>query len=160
MDVSEVRYLFGYDRWATQRILARLDGTEPGVWTATDVVGDRGLGSILVHMLGSHQRWHRLFEGSEERPRPELEPLPTPSELAERWIAELDAFDGFLDGLTPRFLTEVREGLSGTVMLLHLANHGTQHRSEAALLLTQAGRSPGDLDLMDYAELQVADGHL
>ena len=37
-------------------------------------------------------------------------------------------------------------------MLAHLVNHGTQHRSEAALLLTQAGRSPGELDLIVYLE--------
>jgi uncharacterized damage-inducible protein DinB len=40
-------------------------------------------------------------------------------------------------------------------MLLHLANHGTQHRSEAAVLMTAAGHSPGDLDLWDYAESQA-----
>ena len=37
-------------------------------------------------------------------------------------------------------------------MLTHLLNHGTQHRSEAAALLTQAGRSPGELDLIVYLE--------
>ncbi len=35
-------------------------------------------------------------------------------------------------------------------VLLHLANHGTQHRSEVAAELTRAGRSPGDLDYMVY----------
>ena len=29
--------------------------------------------------------------------------------------------------------------------LAHLANHSTQHRSEVAEMLTQMGRSPGDL---------------
>jgi uncharacterized damage-inducible protein DinB len=60
--------------------------------------------------------------------------------------------------MTPSFLAHVYDGVAVHVMLLHLANHGTQHRSEAAILLTQAGRSPGDLDLIDYAEALVARG--
>jgi uncharacterized damage-inducible protein DinB len=36
--------------------------------------------------------------------------------------------------------------------MVHVLNHGTQHRSEAAVLLTELGRSPGDLDLVDFLE--------
>jgi uncharacterized damage-inducible protein DinB len=36
--------------------------------------------------------------------------------------------------------------------LLHQANHAQQHRSEAALLLTRAGCSPGALDLLVYVD--------
>jgi uncharacterized damage-inducible protein DinB len=43
-------------------------------------------------------------------------------------------------------------------MLAHLANHGTQHRSEAATLLTAIGRSPGDLDMIFYAEEIAGEG--
>jgi len=33
-------------------------------------------------------------------------------------------------------------------MLLHVANHGTQHRSEVAAMLTAFRYSPGELDFV------------
>ena len=41
--------------------------------------------------------------------------------------------------------------------LLHQVNHATQHRSEAALLLTRFGFSPGWLDLLVYVDQQSAE---
>ena len=51
-----------------------------------------------------------------------------------------------------RVARRARDGVPYWQALAHVVNHGTQHRSEAATLLTAAGRSPGDLDMIFFAE--------
>lgn len=60
--------------------------------------------------------------------------------------------------LTDGFVGHVHEGLPVWQMLLHVVNRGTQHRAEAAALLSAEGRSPGELDLNHFAEDQAAGG--
>ena len=152
MQADEIRFLFAYDRWATRRVLTVLDGLDPAVWTRTHVVGDLGLGAILVHHLGASQRWRHGFQDSGESPEPEGEPLPTIDQLRERWEAEWAAVDAWLPTVTDGFVGYVHRGVPVWQMLVHVVNHGTQHRAEAAALLTAEGRSPGELDLINYAE--------
>lgn len=151
MRLDDIRYLFGYDSWATRRVLAAAEGVDEEVWGAAGVVGDRGLGAILVHQLGAHQRWRHGLSGSDRSPRPEREPLPTPATLATAWAAEWAALETWLGGLSDEWLATRDEGIPFWQMLAHVVNHGTQHRAEAAALLTQAGRSPGDLDMIFFA---------
>jgi uncharacterized damage-inducible protein DinB len=152
---ADLAWVFAYDRWATRRILAVIDGLPPAVWGATGIVGERGLGSILVHQLGAHQRWRLGLGGDDEaaeRTRPERQPLPSPDGLARAWATEWDAMEAWLTTLTDEWLDERGDGVPMWQMLLHVVNHGTQHRSEAATILTEAGRSPGDLDMIFFAE--------
>jgi uncharacterized damage-inducible protein DinB len=77
---------------------------------------------------------------------------------AERWQAEWVAVDAWLPPLTDEVVQYVHDGVPIWVMLVHVVNHGTQHRAEAATILTAHGRSPGELDLINYAEEQAGSG--
>ena len=152
MKVEEVHWLFAYDRWATRRVLAVTDGLDEASWTMPNLVGERGLGGILVHHLGASQRWRHAFQETGEEPAPEREPLPSIEDLMQRWEAEWARVDAWLPTATQAFIDHVVDGVPVWQMLIHVVNHGTQHRSEAAALLTAKGRSPGELDLINYAE--------
>lgn len=152
MRPDEIRYLFAYDRWATEKVLDVLDDIPDAVWSSSDVVGERGLGSILVHQLGAAQRWRHGIQGTGEEPVPEDEPLLTIDGLQTRWQAEWEAVDGWVPTISQELLDHVHEGIAVWQMLAHVINHGTQHRSEAAALLTGTGRSPGEIDMIFYAE--------
>jgi uncharacterized damage-inducible protein DinB len=148
--------LFEYDRWATRRVLAALDGIDEATWSAPNAIDERGLGAILVHQFGAHGRWRIGLSGGSGRIQPEREPLPTIAELRSRWDAEWRALDAWLDTLDDAALSRLEDGVSVWQCLAHVVNHGTQHRSEAAALMTAAGASPGELDMIFFAEERAA----
>jgi uncharacterized damage-inducible protein DinB len=161
MRVDDVRYLFAFDRWATGRILDAIerDGRlDEATWAAPNMIDERGLGAIMVHHLGATQRWRNGLAETGETPRPEKQPLPSPAWLRAAWEAEWTALETWLATIDDTWLARREDGVAFWQMLAHVVNHGTQHRSEAAALLTAVGRSPGDLDMIDYAEAQAASG--
>ena len=155
---DEIRYLFDYDRWATERVLTVLDGVPDEVWSRSDAVGERGLGGILVHQLGAAQRWRNAIQETGIQPRPEREPLTSINQLRSWWVEEWVAVDAWMPTITQGLLDHIEEGVAVWQMLAHVINHGTQHRSEAATILTGIGHSPGEIDMIFYVEGLVAGG--
>ena len=155
IDAEGLRFLNGYERWATTRVLDAAAGIDETTWSKPNVIGERGMGGILVHHLGAYQRWRHFLSGSFEKPRPENDPLLNVDDLRARWAPEWAAFDAWVAALTADDLRQEHEGMTMWQAFLHVFNHGTQHRSEVAALLTATDRSPGDLDLIDYADEQA-----
>ncbi|MCI0550944.1 MAG: DinB family protein, partial [Anaerolineae bacterium] len=119
-----------------------------------------------LHLLDTEWSWRYLIQsiGSSTELKefdstlwPELKEadFPTLASFEAFWREEEAAMRAYLtnlsdDDLERHLRYKVDSGTERDRVLwhclLHLVNHGTQHRSEAAALLTEYGHSPGDLD--------------
>lgn len=163
MFLQAVRRLYEYHTEATEKVLRAAEALTPEQFTTAVVHGQPSVRDTLVHMCDTqitHLSWLDGRMSAEEAwqqkfPRENYPDVPT----VRKWWESI-SWDtrAFLDSLKSdadleRVYTRTRR--DGSVRqrllwepLLHLINHSTQHRSEAALMMTTLGRSPGDLDLL------------
>ncbi|MFV9505171.1 MAG: DinB family protein [Oscillochloridaceae bacterium umkhey_bin13] len=159
VSLAYLQTLFAYDAWATGRVFATAAALEPAALDATPLSGLGSLRSILVHMVSATWVWRTRLAGT--MPTAMLDPseLASLAAIEARWSAEDTALRAMLTHFDVATLAaplsyQTTSGKTFTTprwqILVHLANHGTQHRSEAAALLTALGHSPGDLDMIVY----------
>jgi uncharacterized damage-inducible protein DinB len=163
MEPSDILDMIGYHEWATQVVLDTAENLSSDQFTSPlDGLGGRtDLRSILVHTLDSGISWRHVLEGAEQTPRLCTEDFQDISAIRRAWALERSrllqwchALD--FDRLNSAHIIE-KEGAPPRMhlvwqTLLHIVNHGTQHRSEAALILSALGHPPGDLDYSYYLE--------
>ena len=160
MRIRDVITLYHYNYWANGRVLKSAALVGPTGYTAPAPVSFGSLRGTLVHVYAVEWLWRvRCEEGISPKAHPPQEDFPTLRVLGERWLAEEKAMLAYLGRLRDQDLDRVvkytnTKGIDYQnplwQLLAHIVNHGTQFRSEAAVLLTQAGYSPGDLDFIAF----------
>ncbi len=151
--------LIDYNYWANERILLAADRVSEAQFLAPARFSWGGLRGTLVHTLSAEWSWRLRWEGVS--PTAPLDPadFSTVSAVRSRWRAEQAALREFAGKLTEPALAQTVKyrRMSGGAsaeplwqLMIHLVNHGTQHRAEAAALLTEYGHSPGDLDFVVF----------
>ena len=118
------------------------------------------LRGALAHALATEIVWRlRCQEGISLSAVPAESEFPTLEALQTRWAEEERKMRGYLAPLTDAALgaTLSYKNTRGDQfenvlwhLLTHVVNHGTQFRAEAAVALTEYGRSPGNLDLLAF----------
>lgn len=164
MQLENIRDMYRYNYWANQRLLAAAEGLSPAQFVAETGHSFGSLQGTLLHTLSSEYNWLNLLRGQNWQNALQARDFPTVAALRERWQQEEAAMWAYLDGLRDEDLSGiirypvvelgiVRERLLWHC-LFHLVNHGMQHRSEAAAILSSFGHSPGDIDFTLYLNEQ------
>jgi uncharacterized damage-inducible protein DinB len=154
MRTHDIRTLYGYNSWANARILDAATRVPAELFTSA-ALGSCQLRDTLEHILVAESIWRLRWLGVAPESVEFPDTFSTLAALRARWDEEDQQLYAFLDQLSDadldRTLTYQRGERGPDTrtlwhLLLHVVNHGTQHRSELAMLLTELGHSPGDLD--------------
>jgi uncharacterized damage-inducible protein DinB len=155
MLLQDILTMWEYNEWANRRILAAASQLAPERFEAAAPFSYGSLRATLFHTLEAEQFWRILCQHGRFSEDWLEADYPTAAVFEQRWAEENAAMAAYLAGLTDADLDGIiRYTVEGGLVrerplwhcLYHLVNHGTQHRAEAAAMLSGYGVSPGDLD--------------
>lgn len=160
MNIQDMLTLYDYNYWANRRILETCARVSREQFLTPPLHSVDSLRATLVHTMGGERAWRILYEHNTLRAFGELQEadFPTLEAVEQRWSEEEQAMRVYLGRLSDTDMTSIirytadgnkRERLLWHC-LIHVINHGTQHRSEAAAMLTEYGASPGELDFTQF----------
>ena len=160
-----IRNLYDYNAWANARILDTTAHLTPPQLVAPGGASFDSVRDTLVHTMNAQWLYLERWQGRSPRAWPETTTDTDLAAIRARWhVIERDT-QAFVAGLDDARLATVVEytNMQGErwayplwQQMIHQVNHATQHRSEAAVLLTQLGHSPGWLDLLYFVDLRSA----
>ncbi len=160
MRIADVQLLFDYNYWTTKLILSKAAELSPEQLMQPTSFSWGSLMGTLIHMLDGENLWRNLCQHNHllEKRLTETEPFPTLDSVVTFWKAEEAEMRAYLGGLHDADMDsiiryEIPESVRERLLwhcLVHVVNHGTQHRSECATMLTDFGHSPGDIDITRF----------
>lgn len=160
MNKQDIQFLFHYNQWSTKKIMDAASHLTQAQFLAPADFPQGGLRGTLTHALFAEWIWRNRWEGTSPSHRIQPDEFPTFESLRARWLEEERLLLKFVDEVADEMLNSPfdytnTEGKALTRILwqamAHVVNHGTQHKTEAAAILTALGHSPGDIDMIWFA---------
>jgi len=160
-----IQTLYRYNAWANTRILDTATRVTPQQFLAGGGASYDSLRETLVHTMSGQWIFLERWRGRSPRAMLDAQHFPDLASIRGHWDGIERETHVFVAELSDaQLIRDVEytntEGERWTYPLwqqmIHQVNHATQHRSEAAVMLTQFGHSPGWLDFLYYIDVQSA----
>src|SRR4249919_2805598 len=163
MDRESLLAFVRFHAWANDRILTTAAGLTDEEFRRTAILDHGSAFQTLRHLVDVDWSWREFCAGNDvgetyawERGFA-LDDLPGIHAFSLEEGTRLRRYVESLDGAAldePLALSEEPgDVVPRWLIIAHVVNHGTQHRSELARYLTECGHSPGELDLVDAPRL-------
>ena len=159
--VEDITNLFAYNRWANARTLEPVSALSPEELSRTLGGSFPSVRETLAHIYSAEWIWLERWLGRSPRGLPAAQEVPTLAILKEKWGAVEAACREFVEGLAPARLDEVIRyvNVKGETreyplyeMLVHVVNHSSYHRGQAATMLRQLGKAPLSTDYLVFLD--------
>jgi len=159
MNKQDVLILYQYNQWSSQKILDAASHLTAEQFLAPASFPHGGIRSTLVHAVFAEWIWRTRWEGISPTYRLKPNDFPTFESLSARIEEEDQALITFVKNVTDerlhaRFKYNSTDGKPHERVLwqvmVHVINHGTQHKTEVAAMLTEFHHSPGDIDMVYF----------
>ncbi|HMM29583.1 MAG TPA: DinB family protein [Aggregatilineaceae bacterium] len=160
MNADMLRALYAYHFSLHRRVWECIDHLTDEQFVAPVEYSIGSVRNHMVHLASVEERWLARIAGSPVPERLVYEDYPTRAAARARWEEVEAHFKSFLDGLSDDDLsrtitytiTRRAEPVSNALweILLHVVNHGTDHRAQVLPILHRAGAPTLEQDYMVY----------
>jgi len=153
-----LRLHLDYSAWASRRLLEAAAALPPSELTQDFGTADKSVLGTLLHIYGADYAWMERMEGRSISARPYDEGAQLDFLQAE-WPKLWARWKSYAAGLTEQsaeaeiaYLTMKGDPFRSPVwqIVMHVVNHASHHRGQAAGFVRSLGKTPPVLDLMYY----------
>ncbi len=162
MTTQDIKLLFAYNSWATNRYFDALESIPKETLVRDTQASHKSLQGTLAHLVGAEKIWLSRWVGKPETKGLSKADAPTLRSLKEIWEDVSARIARFISRLDDAKLQSSFEyaNLKGTMYtntlqqtLQHVVNHSSYHRGQLAVLMRQLGLQPVNTDLIQFYRL-------
>lgn len=159
MNIDELRTLYAFNRWATDRLIGVARLLSPADFTRDLGTSHGSVRGTLVHILWAEWIWLQRWLGVSPRQVFAEDEFPDVDAIESRWCdVERDRQDFIValteDRLRARLSYENVQGqrweYSLAHMMHHVVIHSCYHRGQVVTLLRQLGQTPPATDFLVF----------
>jgi len=158
--IDTIRLLYDYHYWANARMLDACEALTTEQWHRPHGHSWGSVHGMFAHMLAAETIWLSRWKGTSPTILLKPEELPALADVRRQWAEIEDDLRRFIDACDDVQLNSVLHYKTTrgdphsdllSVLMLHLANHGTHHRGELAAMLAPMDVPHPEDDLILYA---------